>query len=126
MRRILIIEDEDILAATLCEILQDEGYEAFTARDGQDGLRLLAERAPDLVLLDLMMPLMDGRGFLMARALDARAQRIPVVVMSSASRSVLQGHAVAGFLAKPFKLEVLLDVISVTLSKAEPEKQRGG
>ncbi|MFP2928520.1 response regulator transcription factor [Pyxidicoccus sp. 3LG] len=125
MRRILIIEDEDILAATLSEVLQDEGYDAFTAHDGQDGLRQLAERSPDLVLLDLMMPLMDGPAFLTARALDARAQRVPVVVMSSASRSVLKGFAVAGFLAKPFKLEALLAVIESTLANAEPKKQGG-
>ncbi|QSQ27314.1 response regulator [Pyxidicoccus parkwayensis] len=123
--RILVVEDEDILAATLCEVLEDEGYEAVAARNGQDALRLLAEKGPDLVLLDMMMPLMDGMAFLTAKALDASVQQVPVVVMTSASRSVLQGRGVAGFLAKPFKLETLLDVIAGVLEK-DRARGRGG
>jgi CheY-like chemotaxis protein len=125
MSRILVVEDEDILAATLCEVLEDEGYEALSARNGQDALRLLAEKSPDLVLLDMMMPLMDGTAFLTAKALDATIQHVPVVVMTSASRSVLQGHGVAGFLAKPFKLETLLDVVSGALDNGRA-RGRGG
>lgn len=117
MRRILVVEDEDILAATLCEVLEDEGYETLTARNGEDALRLLAEQGPDLVLLDIMMPRLDGLGFLAAKALDGRVQHVPVVVMTSASRSTLQGHGVAGFLAKPFKLEALLAILSSTLDR---------
>jgi CheY-like chemotaxis protein len=125
MSRILVVEDEDILAATLCEVLEDEGYEALSARNGQDALRLLAEKSPDLVLLDMMMPLMDGTAFLTAKALDATIQHVPVVVMTSASRAVLQGHGVAGFLAKPFKLDTLLDVVSGALDK-DVARGRGG
>jgi DNA-binding response OmpR family regulator len=125
MSRILIVEDEEILATTLCEVLEDEGYDASTARNGQDALRMMAERPADLVLLDLMMPLMDGTAFLTAKALDANVQHVPVVVMTSASRSALQGLGVAGFLAKPFKLDALLDVISSTLGKGGDPK-RGG
>jgi CheY-like chemotaxis protein len=117
MSRILVVEDEDILAATLCEVLEDEGYEALTARNGEDALRLLSEKGPDLVLLDVMMPRMDGIGFLTAKSLDANVQHVPVVVMTSVSRSALQGHGVAGFLAKPFKLDTLLQVIAAALAK---------
>ncbi|NMO21245.1 response regulator [Pyxidicoccus fallax] len=125
MSRILIVEDEDILATTLCEVLEDEGYEATVARNGEDALRMLGERPTDLVLLDLMMPLMDGTAFLRAKALDAHVQHVPVVVMTSASRAALQGLGVAGFLAKPFKLDALLDVISASLAKT-PVRRRGG
>ena len=125
MSRILIVEAEDILATTLCEVLEDEGYEASVARNGQDALRMMGERPADLVLLDLMMPLMDGTAFLRAKTLDVNVQHVPVVVMTSAARSALQGLGVAGFLAKPFKLDALLDVISATLAK-EDTRQRGG
>ncbi|WP_164017053.1 response regulator [Pyxidicoccus trucidator] len=125
MSRILVVEDEDILAATLCEVLEDEGYEALTARNGEDALRLLAERSPDLVLLDIMMPRMDGLAFLTAKALDTKVQHVPVVVMTSVSRSALQGHGVAGFLAKPFKLETLLQVVATALAKRTAREGEG-
>ncbi len=117
MSSILIIEDEEMLADTLREVLEDEGHDAVTAPNGEDALRLLASESPDLVLLDLMLPRMDGLAFLAARAKDARLQGIPVVVMSSASRSVVRDHAVAGFLSKPFRLEALLHLISATLGR---------
>jgi DNA-binding response OmpR family regulator len=125
MSRILIVEDEDILATTLSEVLEDEGYEALVARDGQDALRMMAERPMDLVLLDLMLPRMDGTTFLRAKALDANVQHVPVVVMTSASRAALQGLGVAGFLAKPFKLEALLDVLSATLDRGRGRERSG-
>jgi DNA-binding response OmpR family regulator len=115
MSTILIIEDEAMLADTLREVLEDEGHEATTASNGEEALRLLADKRPDLVLLDLMLPRMDGLAFLTARAKDARLRGIPVVVMSSASRAVVRDHDVAGFLAKPFRLDSLLHLILATL-----------
>lgn len=117
MSSILIIEDEAMLADTLREVLEDEGYEAVTASNGEEALRLLGSKAPDLILLDLMLPRMDGAAFLSTRAKDARLKAIPVLVMSSASRSVVRDHAVAGFLSKPFRLDALLHLISATLGQ---------
>jgi CheY-like chemotaxis protein len=125
MSRILVVEDEDILAATLCEVLEDEGYEALAARNGEEALRLLTEKGPDLVLLDVMMPRMDGIGFLTAKALDPHVQHVPVVVMTSVSRAALQGHGVAGFLAKPFKVEALLQVVVAALARGGARQEEG-
>jgi len=105
---ILVIEDEDVMASTLKDILEAEGYEVLTARNGADGLRLLAERKPDLVLLDLMLPILGGPAFLEGKARDPGARQVPVVAMTSASRAVLGSHAVEGFLQKPFLLADLL------------------
>ncbi|HZI13187.1 MAG TPA: response regulator [Myxococcus sp.] len=120
MSFILIIEDESMLADTLREVLEDEGHDALTASNGEEALRLLADKSPELVLLDLMLPRMDGLAFLAARAKDSRLRSIPVVVMSSASRAVVRDHAVAGFLSKPFRLDALLHLISATLH--EPDR----
>lgn len=117
MSFILVIEDEAMLADTLREVLEDEGHDALTASNGEEALRLLADKSPELVLLDLMLPRMDGLAFLAARAKDSRLRSIPVVVMSSASRAVVRDHAVAGFLPKPFRLDALLHLISATLQE---------
>ncbi len=108
MSLILVIEDEDVMASTLKDILEAEGFDVLTARNGADGLRLLTEKRPDLVLLDLMLPILGGPAFLEGKARDPDAGQVPVVAMTSASRAVLGAHAVDGFLQKPFLLTDLL------------------
>lgn len=118
MSRILIIEDEEVLADSLQDILEGEGHQVHTARNGLDALDVLSRERPDLVLLDLMLPLVDGPTVL--RALRRDAPSTAVVVVTSCSREALQGLPVQGFLRKPFSLDALLGAVKKVLSVPTP------
>ena len=80
--KVLIADDEPNIVISLEFLMQREGHEVRVARDGQQALEAVRDFAPDLVLLDVMMPVMDGREFLVRMRADARYAAIPVVVLS--------------------------------------------
>jgi CheY-like chemotaxis protein len=106
---VLVVDDDPDILEALCEILAMEGYRVAQARHGAEALARVAAERPDLILLDLMMPVMDGAAF--AEALRARhpGAGIPVLVISAdASPERAVGLEASAFLAKPFDLEALL------------------
>jgi CheY-like chemotaxis protein len=107
--RILIVDDELDIRETISEILIHEGHEVFTASDGEQGLVRCRQLHPDLVLLDLMMPGMNGWDFRRAQLREEAIAAIPVVVVSAVGRD--GDLAANGFLAKPFGLDDLLSVV---------------
>ena len=118
MKTILVIDDEVILAEMLQALLEDEGYQVLTARNGREGLERLAEHHPDLILCDVMMPLLDGRE--LCREVQARPEydSVPIILMSAASAAGrLDDCRYAAFLSKPFDLDVLLDTINTLLGR---------
>jgi CheY-like chemotaxis protein len=127
MKRLLIVDDELAIVEALQDILSVEGYDVVTAFNGAEGLQRMAAAKPDLVLLDLMMPVMDGREMLRRMREDAALQGIPVVVMSAGRISDEERRSSARFLAKPFELDLLLDTISSLLAEpgARPEGDSG-
>ncbi len=111
--RVLVVDDDALIRDTLATALIDEGYAVRVAPDGQAALQTLHEWLPDLIVLDLMMPVMDGHAFRMAqRGLD-RAAHIPVIVLSAAHniQGRVAGLGAAAVLPKPFDLGILLDVV---------------
>ncbi|MBU8896774.1 response regulator [Corallococcus sp. H22C18031201] len=118
MKRLLIVDDEVAIVEALQDILSVEGYDVATAFNGAEGLERLAQVKPDLVLLDLMMPVMDGREMLRRMREDATTRDLPVVVMSAGRISEEERKASARFLAKPFELDTLLDTIAGLLDGA--------
>ena len=80
---ILVVEDEDILAKTLEEKLLSEGFEVLLAYDGIEALKLALEKHPDLVLLDLLMPKMDGMTTLKKIREDAWGKSVPVIILTN-------------------------------------------
>ncbi len=112
MKTILLADDEYAIVEALTALLLDEGYGVVTAGNGEEALARLREVTPDLVILDVMMPRLDGREVLrLMRATPAWA-KIPVIVMSAAARPLTPaqlGDAV--FLRKPFDVSVLLKAI---------------
>ncbi|HEY8212001.1 MAG TPA: response regulator [Myxococcaceae bacterium] len=110
--QILVVDDDPDILEALSEILEAEGYAVDRARHGQEALARIEQRRPDLILLDLMMPVMDGWEF--SQALRQRGDSdIPVVVLSADRQAGAKARVVGarGFLAKPFELNELLKVV---------------
>ena len=84
MSTILVIDDAALARETISRLLQHEGFETLTARNGKEAWASLYHRVPDLILLDLMMPEMDGVTFLSMLRRDARWGHLPVVVLTAA------------------------------------------
>lgn len=118
-RRVLVIDDDPFLRLTVAELLAAAGYVVYEACDGAVGLGLLASESVDLILLDQKMPNMSGDEFLVARELDATLSRIPVVMLSATTTSLL--HGVAALVKKPFTSAGLLDAIHL---HCNPRPQR--
>ena len=119
---ILVVDDEYSIAEVLEAALADAGHEVVTAANGRQGLERLRERRPDLVLLDLMMPIMDGAAMLKAMRQDPACLDIPAVVMSSLPENAVAKAAektYAAFLRKPFKLKAVIDLVNAVLERPE-------
>ncbi len=82
-KKILIVDDEPFLVRALREKLETEGFLVDSAADGQAGLDVVFSLAPDLILLDLVMPKMDGMAMLRKLRQDERGKKIPVIVLSN-------------------------------------------
>jgi CheY-like chemotaxis protein len=118
MKRLLIVDDEVAIVEALQDVLVSEGYDVHTAFNGAEGLQRLGELRPDLVLLDMMMPVMDGRELLHRMRQDEGFKNIPVIVMSAGRISEEERRLSSRFLAKPFELDVLLATIAEEIEKA--------
>ena len=109
MARVLVIDDDRDIREVLVSMLETEGYETGSAPDGLAGLAAARERRPDLILLDLMMPVMDGWTFLTVKLEDSALAGIPVVVLSAAKS--LPADGAVQCLQKPCAVEQLLDTV---------------
>ena len=88
MPKILLIEDEEIMIELLEKKLAQEGYEVSVARDGEEGLRLMREIWPDLVLLDIILPKMGGFDVLKEMNKNPSLKKIPVIIISNSGQPV--------------------------------------
>ena len=118
MPSILIVDDDPIIRDVLVEALQDEGYDVVSCRDGQEALEAVEEQVPDLILLDLMMPRVDGWEFRQRQLASESLRDVPVIVLTAARG--LEEHAAtlrpAAAMPKPFNLGMLLRTIEDVLS----------
>lgn len=119
MPTILVVEDEDCIAELLRFMLEMEGYRVIAAGDGREGLRLLGEVRPALVLSDVMMPHLDGRELARVMQTDTEYRTIPVVLMSAALPSIVQGVPHAAFIAKPFEYKEILETVARVLAERD-------
>jgi len=114
-RTVLIVEDDGDLRSTLAEVLEDGDYKTVCAENGAVALQELrtAERPPCLILLDMMMPVMDGKAFRVAQEQDPWLKHIPVIVLSAhADVSTTASQISAqGFLRKPVDLGALMETV---------------
>lgn len=117
--RILVVDDDMSIVDFVREALADQGYEVLAATDGGEALSVAAEHRPDLILLDMRMPIVDGWEF------AEKYERMPgshgaVIVMTAArdAADIAADIHAAGYLAKPFTLDSLLSVVE---RYAQPE-----
>jgi len=110
---VLVVDDDDHIREVIAEMLSAEGFVVRTAANGREALALLQQWHPDLILLDLDMPEMDGRVFRVEQLRSPDLARIPVIVMSAASNLQVLAAALEASeaLPKPCDLEVVITAI---------------
>jgi DNA-binding response OmpR family regulator len=124
--KILIVEDEEILLTALAEELKQEGFDAIGAKDGEEGVAKAASEKPDLILLDLVMPKLDGIGALKQMKEKPEIKDIPVVILTNLSdydkvSDALSLGAMDYLVKANYRLEELVSKI-----KAVIERKRSG
>ncbi|XOU94982.1 MAG: response regulator [Candidatus Kerfeldbacteria bacterium] len=121
-KKILIIEDDKSLSKAISDKLKRESFEVFTAFDGQEGLEVAFEKKPDLILLDLIMPVMDGIATLKKLRKDLWGSKVPVVILTNLSTgeevSQAMSQGVYDYLVKTdWELNDIIKVINNKLNK---------
>ena len=120
MSRVLIIEDDPVLTRLLQLLVEFQGHETIVADDGSRGFAAAQRQAPDAILMDLMMPVMDGYGALEALRSDERTADIPVVVLSAiateAARQRCFDSGAVALIRKPFDNDDLLATLADALA----------
>jgi len=118
--RVLIVDDEPAVANLIEAVLREEGYVVAIARDGAQGLMLARDWAPDLILMDVMLPAVDGGTAIRRLKAEPATAAIPIVAMS-AGRNLRERTGelddADGALAKPFDVDALLAQVAFHLSR---------
>ncbi len=124
MARVLVIEDDSSISGLLRIVLEADGHEVLVADDGSRGLAMATRRSPDVVVLDIMMPFMDGFAVLEAIREDGRTATMPVLMLSAMQQESVEERCyrlgAQAFLRKPFDPDILLGTVQELLA-APPE-----
>jgi len=111
--RILVVDDEPLIVKLLAQHLQEEGFDVLTAIDGREGLMKARAEAPDLILLDLILPKLNGYEVCTMLKQDTRYQRIPIVMLTAKAHEkderVGKECGADLYLRKPFQIPPLLE-----------------
>jgi len=117
--RILVVEDDDVIGEQLAKALTKEGYQVELAYDGEEGLRMAIEREPAVIVLDLMLPKMDGFG--VCEALRKRRNKVPILMLTARDQiqDKVRGldYGADDYLAKPFDFSELAARIRALLRR---------
>jgi two-component system, cell cycle response regulator DivK len=116
--RVLIVDDDPAILNMLDELLQDESYETLLATDGSEAIQLAQEQKPDLILMDLMLPVLDGAEAIRRLKRDPNTSSIHIIAMSAGAN--LRMHAdqlpADSVIGKPFDLNTLLAGVALHVS----------
>ena len=120
-RRILVVDDEKFMVTVVKDRLEASGYEVLTAGDGQEALEKARSEGPDLIILDIMMPKLDGYQVCRMLKFDEKYNKIPIILFTARAQSSdeLLGKEVGAdaYVVKPFTPSVLLAKIKELLDK---------
>lgn len=122
MSKILIVDDEPDLITTVSFRLEKIGYEIISAADGREGLEKARQEKPDLIILDLMLPKMDGYKVCGMLKHDQRYNKIPIILFTAraqvSDQKIGMDCGADAYITKPFEPQVLLEKIKELLEKA--------
>jgi len=114
-KKVLVVDDEEDIAFSIARRLSATGYEVICAEDGVEGLRRAQTENPDLIILDLMLPKMDGFKVCRLLKFDERYKRIPIIMLSARSQqddiALGQETGAEYYMTKPFDSGELLEKI---------------
>ena len=120
--RILLVDDEPSIIMMVGKRLEVSGFEVLTARDGQEGLTKAQTETPDLIILDLMLPQLNGFEVCTTLKQDPRYQQIPIVLFSAKTQQkdedLGRQCGADAYVRKPFKAEELLETIRMLLQRS--------
>ena len=120
-KKILIVDDEQDIVETLKFMLEAEGYECFCAYDGENGLNLAKEIIPDLMILDVMMPKINGYKISRLLKYDTKYKDIPIIMVTARSQEedklIGQETGVNEYITKPFELDDIIKKVKEYLEK---------
>ena len=120
MNTILIIDDEINLRETLNELLTYAGHKVYESENGKLGIQKVEEKQPDLIICDIMMPILDGYGFL-EQHMKSKYSQIPVLIISAKAEQIDKDKALylgaKGYIKKPFKFNEIIEEINHYLIK---------
>ncbi len=116
-KKILIIDDEPNIVSTLAKRLEFSGYMVSTADNGADGLKKVQTENPDLILLDILMPKMDGYSFIKKLKENKKTKYLPVIVISAKAgmKELFTPEGISDYISKPFDPQILLTKIAKIL-----------
>ena len=122
MEKILVVDDENDLIMMVQMRLETNGYEVISANDGEEGLEKAKSENPDLIILDVMMPKMDGYETCSLLKNDAQCNKIPIILFTGKAKDefmkIGQMAGADAFITKPFESPVLLAKIEELLKKS--------
>lgn len=115
MKKILIVDDEPNIVMSLEYAFKKNNFEVFIARDGQEALEILEKQLPDIIILDVMMPMVDGFATLEALKKDKRMQHCKVVFLTAKNKEkdIAKGLSLGAnlYITKPFSLKKLVEQV---------------
>ena len=124
MSRILVIEDDPAISRGLADNLRFESHDVLTAGDGEEGYRLIRERSPDLIVLDLMLPKLGG--YEVCRKVRAEGSTVPILMLTArsdeADRVLGLDLGADDYVTKPFSIREVLARVRALLRRANPPK----
>jgi DNA-binding response OmpR family regulator len=119
-KKILVADDDENIRSSLASILSIEGYNVITAENGEETMDKIKEESPDLLILDLMMPEMDGASVAFDLNSKTTGKKIPIIIVSGLILSdtetpIDMKNMNAMFLKKPFEIQELIDLVAKAL-----------
>ena len=128
-KRILIVEDDRSLAEVISYNLEEQGFDVHVSRDGMDGLQYAQLNPPDVIILDLMLPVIDGLEVCRRLRADVNTQSLPILMLTAKSEETDQvvGFNVGAddYVTKPFSIKILLERVKVLLRRYNRKEEMG-
>ena len=124
MKKILVVDDDTIFLKTMRDMLEPMGFTVIEAKDGVEGLAMVEKEKPNLILLDVVMPKLDGMGFLKALQKEEEGKQIPVLITSnfSGTNKIEEGmqYGIRGYIIKSNEsLKTIINNIELIIGKAD-------